>query len=149
MLLKLAQHLRDDGRPFLGEADLVHGVLGSSVVATSALVSVDQSLVGQRLSRLSTAALHTILVEVCLRGGGWCIRRGEGEGDVQPHTDDTFYMSFMPSHAGPQKKSLRRGPLGRRSLLCKTISKRPLWNGPSKDDFSNTDSSRDDETKRD
>ena len=39
VLLKLAQHLRDDGRPFLGEADLVHGPLESSVVATSALVS--------------------------------------------------------------------------------------------------------------
>ena len=71
VLLKLAQHLRDDGRPFLGEADLVHGVLGSSVVATSALVSVDQALVEQRLGRFSTAVLHTILVEVALRGDDW------------------------------------------------------------------------------
>ena len=70
-MLKLAQHLRDDGRPFLGEADLVHGALGSTVVATSALVSVDQALVEQRLGRFSTAALHTILVEVALRGDDW------------------------------------------------------------------------------
>ena len=70
-LVKLAQHLRDDGGPFLGEADLVHGPPVASIVATSALVSVDQALVEQRLGRFSTAALHTILVEVALRGDDW------------------------------------------------------------------------------
>ena len=39
-LLQLAQHMWDEGGPFLGEADLVHGPLGASIVATSALVSV-------------------------------------------------------------------------------------------------------------
>ena len=66
-LLKLAQHLRDEGGPFLGEADVANGLPNATIVATSALVSVDQLVVETNLLD-SQPVVNTILVEVSFHG---------------------------------------------------------------------------------
>ena len=83
-MLKLAQHLRDEGGPFLVEADLVHGPPDGSIVTTSALVPVDQLVAEQRLVRLPTVVVNTTLVDVAFHGDVEAVvRRGEqGRKDV-------------------------------------------------------------------